>query len=936
LTVIYGSNVADVTLTTACQMATTTGGTETSNTTTIASTSNPYAEIRSKGGASTAVASLPTPTGNGWIYWPGQAGTFAAGNWSAIHTHSAVSHGVNSVIRFYKYSAGVFTSIGSITGPTQTVTTKTSYTHAATAMSAVTLAATDGIYVDLWWFDNNANSGGDNPTNFISNSATAGVASDMQVTTSTFTPSGTTSSRTVPASAALASFGLSRIVPATASLQATNSRIVPASAALSRLGLFRVVPVTASLANNFSRIVPATASLSQPSSRTVPASAALASFGLSRIVPATASLVRTLSRTVPTSAALSFNASRVVPATASLTIEIASGGFGLFANTASGTVTFDQVRFTQYPDPALSLSRVLDRLGTSNAAWNQVTLTNTTVGVKTSTDGINFTTATSGSPIPGLTGQADPVIDLFNLNSLANYISTSKSGGSAATPTYDTANSRITLTGGSGALYLNSATADDDIDLLCVMDRSDAGGLMWRYIDGNNFYELAAYDDSASGGFTNQLRLYKVVSGVRSLLGSASLITWPRSTPGTSPYKCIRVTMLSNVITVYFEGATMQTYTDGSPLGIGKCGLRNDGGTSRYYQLRIQTQGDYVSGTPKGDIVTGKFVYTQSTLNTTDPSVTPQLLDLTTSARSPNIATGALIPQLHDPSKPFAEFFNVEMHSLAQSSGDYFWNMDRNSALTFKARAGTPAPFCLYSTDLLFLPQVTPLNAADLYRNQQIITNTVGITDTQHEEKIADGSASSWSMKYPLYSAPTITVGGISKTVGVQGVDTGKDFYWQKGSVSIGQDASADTITSGYILEFDYVGQFPDQVTRNNLPEQAARASVEGGSGIVCAIEDGKGMLSSNAIVKADGLLARHANNDTVQITVTTEVKLGLQSGMIVPVFLPEHHLNNRQLLVTKVSRSGYMSTAGITVYRDTITATDGPSLNNWGDVLGL
>jgi hypothetical protein len=312
-------------------MSTTTGGTETSNTTTIAASANPYAEVRSKGGASTAVASLPAPTGNGWIYFPNQAGTFALGNWSAIHTHSAVSHGVNSVIRFYKYSSGTYTSIGSITGPTQTLTTKTSYTHAATSMAAVTLTVTEGIYVDLWFFDNNANVGGDNPTNFISNSGTAGVANDMQVTTSTFTPSGTTSSRTIPTTAALQSTN-SRTITSTAALQSTNSRTVPTTAALSQAGIARTIPTAAALANNKSRTIPTTASFTNSGSRTVPTSAALTgtfsrtvptsaalqSTNNPRTIPTTAALLATKSRTIPTSAALSGTVSRTIPTTAAL------------------------------------------------------------------------------------------------------------------------------------------------------------------------------------------------------------------------------------------------------------------------------------------------------------------------------------------------------------------------------------------------------------------------------------------------------------------------------------------------------------------------------------------------------------------------------------------------------------------------------------------
>lgn len=611
-----------------------------------------------------------------------------------------------------------------------------------------------------------------------------------------------------------------------------------------------------------------------------------------------------------------------------------NGGNGLYAN-GTGTASFDHYRATDYPDPALNLAPVLPRLGNTTIQWDESIPTGASRTVKTSLDGVNWTDVTSGNgqAIPGITGQPDPTIDYFNVDSSANYTNTAKSGGSAATATYDTANSRITLSGGSGGLYLYTSISDNDIDIIADMDRSDAGGLVWRFVDTNNYYELGAYDDSSSGGFTNQLRLYKVVAGTRSLIGSASAISWPRSTAGTSPYKRIRVTMLGTTITVYFDGTSVQTATDAT-FASGKMGLRNDGGTSRYYQLRLQAVGDYVSGAPSGDAVTSQYVYTQVTLSTTDPTVNPQIQDITTTANSPSVANGATIPQLHDTSKPFAEFYNAEMDSLVQSSGDYYWTVASN-ALTFAGRHAVPSPWILHSSDLLFTPNVKPTFSADLYRNRQKITNCIQTVTITGEKKIADGIATSWQMAYALYSAPTITVQGVNKTVGEQGVDTGKDFYWQPQSASISQDAGAATIPAGYVLSFSYVGQYFVTVTRDNLTEQAARKAIEGGTGIVEAKEDGKQMLVSAAQTYADGLLARFSNNDTVEIQATTR-RSGLQKGQQLPAFLPEHNINNAQLLITRAVATGEQLADGTILYQWQVTATNGPNLSRWSSALSL
>lgn len=174
-------------------MAPNSGGSETSRTTTVTGT-NVYAEIRSQGGTQASVTSIPaTPTGRGYVYQPG-AGTFATGNWSASATFAASNWGgspsnTDITMRFFKYSSGVYTSIGTLNVGVTSIS-KTTYSFSATSMSSVTFGASDLLYVDLWWHDTNTSTQGDDPVVYVSTSATAGVVNDMQITTSTFTPSG--------------------------------------------------------------------------------------------------------------------------------------------------------------------------------------------------------------------------------------------------------------------------------------------------------------------------------------------------------------------------------------------------------------------------------------------------------------------------------------------------------------------------------------------------------------------------------------------------------------------------------------------------------------------------------------------------------------------------------------------------------------------------
>lgn len=193
-----GSDVADGTLTTACDMAPTTGGTETSKTTTLTGSNN-VGEITSQGLSVATTAAIPsTPTGKGWVFQPG-AGTYATGNWSFIITLSFASVTLQTTltVRFFKYT-GSYTSIGTLTLSPTFSTSKTTYTFSASSLSSMTFGSSDLLYVDCW-VTGSGGVGSHNPTVYESTSASTGVANDVQVTTSTFTagaatpPSGTLS-----------------------------------------------------------------------------------------------------------------------------------------------------------------------------------------------------------------------------------------------------------------------------------------------------------------------------------------------------------------------------------------------------------------------------------------------------------------------------------------------------------------------------------------------------------------------------------------------------------------------------------------------------------------------------------------------------------------------------------------------------------------------
>ena len=190
---LYGSSVASGTLATANAMATTTGGTETTKTTTGPPSGTGYVEFLAQGGTGTLNASLPAQSGKGWLLdstiLEGQ--TIPTGNWSAIFgaADTAGAGPITSfVIRFSKRSSGgTYTTIGTLTISSTTIaTTRTTYTYSASSLSGMEFGIGDKLYIDR--FTNATGWSSDPIVDYLSNSATQGVANDMQVNTPGFSP----------------------------------------------------------------------------------------------------------------------------------------------------------------------------------------------------------------------------------------------------------------------------------------------------------------------------------------------------------------------------------------------------------------------------------------------------------------------------------------------------------------------------------------------------------------------------------------------------------------------------------------------------------------------------------------------------------------------------------------------------------------------------
>ena len=297
---------------------------------------------------STSVSSMTPPTGWSlatskvntdstlYLYYQENCGTGTAYTWTFGSVGSSAVVGAEYSSIFTSSSLDVTASNSGLSDPTDSGTTITttratelwiailmndsgvgfstptnSFTNEITSTTTVTIGLLDRQVSSTGTANTSANSIGGSGAGYYC----AGVIATFNANFVT------TNSRTIVATAALKSSGLSRTVPATAALKTLAlSRTIPATVALKSTGLERTVPATASITNRFSRTVAITAALKSIGvHRSVPSVAALKSLGLQRTVATTSALKSTgLERTVPAIAPLTSRNSRTVPTVAAL------------------------------------------------------------------------------------------------------------------------------------------------------------------------------------------------------------------------------------------------------------------------------------------------------------------------------------------------------------------------------------------------------------------------------------------------------------------------------------------------------------------------------------------------------------------------------------------------------------------------------------------
>lgn len=237
------------------------------------------------------------------------------------------------------------------------------------------------------------------------------------------------------------------------------------------------------------------------------------------------------------------------------------------------------------------------------------------------------------------------------------------------------------------------------------------------------------------------------------------------------------------------------------------------------------------------------------------------------------------------------------LDDLAQLSG-YVWFINADKELSFVPRTAFSAPFNI-SDDYALIDSLTVRYTREEYANKIHARIDERAFAATLVSKTGDGSRRIFHVATPIKEVISITLSAVELNVGIYG-ESGSDWYFTPGDHWIIQDTGGTTLTGSDTIFITYRALGADAVFVEDAAEQAARATVEGSSGIY-----GK-------VVQFDGIYSQAAGADAAQaeldarkaIPVELRYKTdepGLLPGQLQTVTLTAHDISGASYLIDEV-----------------------------------
>lgn len=291
--------------------------------------------------------------------------------------------------------------------------------------------------------------------------------------------------------------------------------------------------------------------------------------------------------------------------------------------------------------------------------------------------------------------------------------------------------------------------------------------------------------------------------------------------------------------------------------------------------------------------VTGDSVFRQIVLDyCTDDGVA--VTSTTAPAISIAATVGANIGQLLD-----------QVASLASDDTvAWYWTVDAWRNFIFTTRTAVSAPWNVADGSDLFAGD-TPYQQSIVQSHNQManFAYAVGsqvLLNTLNVSLNGNGVAVTFNLPSEVGQAPTITLNSSAQTVGILGVDTGKDWYWTQGSAVITQDTGGTVLGLTDVLLVVYqplvqaVAQSPNVASLQSLQAiEGTSAQYEHVSTVTAPI------TPTNLLSMAEAYQLEYGSQATTCQLYT--LRPGLATGQLQTIALPDAGIPSGSYLIATV-----------------------------------
>ncbi len=247
------------------------------------------------------------------------------------------------------------------------------------------------------------------------------------------------------------------------------------------------------------------------------------------------------------------------------------------------------------------------------------------------------------------------------------------------------------------------------------------------------------------------------------------------------------------------------------------------------------------------------------------------------------------------------------LNELSQLIG-YVWYVDYSKSLYFIDYEALTSPWNIEEGVLAPVKDFRVEDTRENYRNRQYVMASKVNTFPLSETFVGDATTRSWSLSFPIAKQPDlVTVNNVVQSVGVKGETNqpDKDWYYSVGDKQLSQNEDSQLyppLTPFDTLVVHYVGQYDKLIMVEDTAAQAARAAIEGGTGIYeNTVIDQRIETEQQAIDHANALLTLYSTPGAF-VEFDTD-RAGLRSGQTITISLPTFDVSGDYLVTETTAR---------------------------------